>query len=432
MFGRGEYKLEESAEVEVPPPAPLTAGALNRAARVTSLDAYRGLIMILLAGGAFGLREVARQHGDDPAWQDLLFHVTHPVWLSQFSWIGVSAWDLIQPAFMFMVGVALPFSVARRKILGQSTAWRGLHCAWRSLLLVGLGVFLASQSATQTVFEFTNVLAQIGLGYGFVYVASGWKTRFHVVSFFAIMAVTWALFYFGEPTRGEDFKEALEGVAEMEHETIRPWVSFTPWMKGSNVAASLDMELLNSLPRAEGKPYVGNGGGYQTLNFLPSIATMLLGLIAGTVLQGGWGKWKKLWILVAMGAVCMLLAIPTGLFLCPIVKRIWTPSWVLFSGAWVIWGLAVFYFLFDLLPLKWLAFPLVIVGMNSLVMYMMGQLIRPWVIRTMSTHLDWIVQATISDSTFGRFGPVYEYATAFVAMWLVCFWMYRRKLFVRV
>jgi predicted acyltransferase len=159
---------------------------------------------------------------------------------------------------------------------------------------------------------------------------------------------------------------------------------------------------------------------------------MLLGLIAGTVLQGGWGKWKKLWILLAMGAVCMLLAIPAGLFLCPIVKRIWTPSWVLFSGAWVIWGLAVFYFLFDLLPLKLLAFPLVIVGMNSLVMYMMGQLIRPWVIRTMSTHLDWIVQATISDSTFGRFGPIYEYATAFLAMWLVCFWMYRRKLFVRV
>ena len=121
MFGRGEYKLEDSAEVKVPPPAPLTAGALNRAARVTSLDAYRGLIMILLAGGAFGLREVARQQGDDPAWQDVLFHVTHPGWLSQFSWIGVSAWDLIQPAFMFMVGVALPFSVARRKILGQST-----------------------------------------------------------------------------------------------------------------------------------------------------------------------------------------------------------------------------------------------------------------------------------------------------------------------
>ena len=114
MFGRGEYQLEEPTEVKAPSRTPVTVGALSRAARVTSLDAYRGFIMILLAGGAFGLRAVARQQGDDPAWQDVLFHVTHPVWLSQFSWIGVSAWDLIQPAFMFMVGVALPFSVARR------------------------------------------------------------------------------------------------------------------------------------------------------------------------------------------------------------------------------------------------------------------------------------------------------------------------------
>jgi len=432
MFGRDEYKLEETTETRSPPAAPLTPVALGRAARVTSLDAYRGLIMILLAGGAFGLREVARQQGDDPGWQQVLFHFTHPEWLSQVSWIGVSTWDLIQPAFMFMVGVAVPFSVARRKILGQTRTWRGLHCAWRSLVLVGLGVFLASQSATQTVFEFTNVLAQIGLGYGFVYVAAGWRTRFHVVSFFAILAVTWSLFYFGEPSRGEEFKEDLERAVEMEHDRILPLVSFSPWIKGSNVAASVDARLLNSLPRAAGKPYVGNRGGYQTLNFLPSIATMLLGLMAGTCLQSNQGKWKKLWILLAAGAVCMLVAIPAGIFLCPIVKRIWTPSWVLFSGAWVIWGLAVFYFLFDVLPLKWLAFPFVVVGMNSLVMYMMGQLIRPWVIRTMSTHLDWIVQATISDSTFGRYGPIYEYATAFVAMWLVCFWMYRKKLFVRV
>ena len=125
----------------------------------------------------------------------------------------------------------------------------------------------------------------------------------------------------------------------------------------------------------------------------------------------------------------MLIALPASWFLCPVVKRIWTPSWVLFSGAWVLWGLALFYFLFDLLPLKWLAFPMVVVGMNSLVMYMMGQLLRPWITRMMSIHLDWLVN---SQSTFGQYVSVYEYCTALLVMWLICYWMYRKRLFVRI
>jgi heparan-alpha-glucosaminide N-acetyltransferase len=186
---------------------------------------------------------------------------------------------------------------------------------------------------------------------------------------------------------------------------------------------------LNLFPRPDGKAYERNGGGYQTLNFLPSIGTMLLGLLAGGLLQSRVGKWKKLMYLILAGAACMAIALPMGWFLCPVVKRIWTPSWVLFSGAWVLWGLAIFYLLFDLLPLRWLAFPLVVVGMNSLVMYMMGQLLRPWITRMMSIHLDWLVN---SQTTFGRYVSVYEYGTALLAMWLICYWMYRKKLFVRV
>ena len=72
---------------------------------------------------------------------------------------------------------------------------------------------------------------------------------------------------------------------------------------------------------------------------------------------------------------------------------------------------------------------MVVVGMNSLVMYMMGQLLRPWITRMMSIHLDWLVN---SQTTFGKYVPVYEYGTALLAMWLICYWMYRKKLFVRV
>ena len=311
--------------------------------------------------------------------------------------------------------------------MGQARWRRGVHCAWRCLALVGLGVFLSSTSSTQTRFEFTNVLSQIGLGYGFVYFISGYRVRLQVVSLFGILLLSWGLFMFLEPTRDDDFN--ADQVAEMQHERFKPLVRYSPWVKGDNFAATVDRKLLNLFPRPDGKAYEGNGGGYQTLNFLPSIGTMLLGLLAGGLLQSRVGKWKKLMYLVLAGGACMAIALPMGWFLCPVVKRIWTPSWVLFSGAWVLWGLAIFYLLFDLLPLRWLAFPMVVVGMNSLVMYMMGQLLRPWITRMMSIHLDWLVN---SQTTFGKYVPVYEYGTALLAMWLICYWMYRKKLFVRV
>ena len=428
MFGRDNYKLEKGPDTPTTPKPLPTPLQLGKSGRLASLDVYRGLIMIVLAAKAFGLGEAAaNQPAADETWKTIAFHVSHPEWISQFGWIGVSLWDLIQPAFMFMVGVAVPFSLSRRKMMGQSKTRRVIHCAWRCLFLVALGVFLQSQNQKQTLFEFTNVLAQIGLGYGFVYWMSGWRIRFQITGFAVILVGTWLAFFFMEPTRTEKIDKAE--VKAMYHPATKPWVRFSPWLKGDNLGSQVDKKLLNSFVRPGKKRYKENRGGYQTLNFVPSICTMLLGLLAGGILQSRTGKWKKLLWLVLAGAACMALAIPTGLFLCPIVKRIWTPSWVLFSGAWVLWGLAIFYLLFDLLPLKWLAFPMVVVGMNSLVMYMMGQILRPWITRMMSIHLDWFLK---SGTTFGRYVPIYEYATAFAVMWLLCFWLYRKKVFIRV
>ncbi len=141
-----EYQLEKQEPAPVPQRLPPTSLETGKVGRVTSLDAYRGLIMIVLAGGAFGLRQVASKQPDDGSWQQVAFHFSHPEWTRLFGCVGVSFWDLIQPAFMFMVGVAVPFSVARRKMMGQGRWRRAVHCAWRCLVLVALGVFLASTS----------------------------------------------------------------------------------------------------------------------------------------------------------------------------------------------------------------------------------------------------------------------------------------------
>ncbi len=408
--------------------------------RLVSLDAYRGFIMVMLAASGFGVARLARLPEDAPVWlvldypiwQRIAFQFNHPEWISQFNLVGVSFWDLIQPAFMFMVGVAMPYSYARRQSIGHSGIRQLVHAAWRAVLLVLLGVFLQSQRADQTNWIFTNVLSQIGLGYLFLYILMPRKLPVQGFAFVAILVGYWVYFETYTPPADYDYA-AVSATEEAVFEG-----GFNSWSKNANAGYQFDLWFLNLFPRPDGE-YRFNTGGYLTLNFVPSIATMLLGAFCGQLLRGDRKPWDKFALLLMGGATCMLLGLVAGWFTCPIVKKIWTPSWVLFSGAWVIWMLAAFYLVFDLWGqklrvLRWLAFPLVVVGMNSIVMYLMGQLMRPWTTRTCLTHFGSLLEAAYgpaatADDMYGRLtGPT----LAFVVFWLIAFWLYRKKLFVRV
>src|SRR5207248_1414012 len=136
------------------PPAP---------ARVAAIDAYRGLVMFLMMAEVLHLARMAKAFPDDPVWKFLALHQTH------VDWIGCSLHDLIQPSFSFLVGVALPFSLASRSARGQSRAKMTLHACWRALVLILLGVFLRSVGRSQTYWTFEDTLSQIGLGYVFLF-----------------------------------------------------------------------------------------------------------------------------------------------------------------------------------------------------------------------------------------------------------------------
>ena len=176
---------------------------------------------------------------------------------------------------------------------------------------------------------------------------------------------------------------------------------------------------------------------------------MIFGLIAGTILYKPEENQRKFKILLACGVVCFVaaLAADTKIWpiqieslnwsLCPTVKRIWTPTWAVFSAGWCFTLMAFFFLLFDILPLKKLAFPLVVVGMNSIAFYTMSQLMKPWVKGTLKTHLSTVDQAwgtTIVPTLFGDGigAPIFLSLAVLFAMWLVAWWLYCRKVFIRI
>jgi len=456
--------LPAAEPVPPAPPAPEPVGGFASFAttvapgqRLVSLDAYRGFIMLAMASGGLAIplvvKNMAKANPDQevPAfWRFLAFHTDH------VPWIGCSFWDLIQPAFMFMVGVALPYSYAARKAKGASERNIYAHVLFRSLLLILLGVFLSSNWSKLTNFTFVNVLAQIGLGYLFVHLFVNRGLVVQSAALAVILGGYWAFFYFHAlPPADFDYRtvglpptwELLDG-------------AFAHWNKNVNAAAAFDQWFLNLFPYnerinpqtgAKMAQFVYNDGGYQTLNFIPSMATMLLGLMAGELLRSvEYTNIEKLIRLVAAGFFCLVAGMVLGAFVCPIVKRIWTPTWVLYSTAFTLWMLAAFYLVIDMGGWKKWAWPLVVVGMNSIAVYVMAQLMKGWIVQTWKVHTgylytdlvayatarDWIGdgwQASFGTTLFGGlYGPIVEAAAVLLVLWLICVWMYRQKIFVKI
>ena len=399
-----------------PPPAP--GGAVRALAdRAVSVDAYRGLVMLLMMAEVLELARVSEALPGSRLWAFLAYHQSH------VEWIGCSLHDLIQPSFSFLVGVALPFSLARRAGEGQPQWRRTLHAFWRALLLVLLGVFLRSTHSPQTNWTFQDTLTQIGLGYGFLYLLALRSTRVQWVALVVILFGYWLAFAL-HPLPGPGFDWARAGVTPGDPRLLGGFAAH--WGFNTNLGWRVDNWFLNLFPRAE--PFTNNRGGYVTLNFVGTLATMILGLIAGNVVRDARPARKVAW-LAAAGAI----ALATGWLLgaagaCPVVKRIWTPTWVLFSGGWCFLLLAAFYLVVDAWGWRRWAFVLVVIGMNSIAAYVIAHLWAGFISDALPRHLG------ATWSTFA--GPAYTHlihgSAVLLIEWLILYWLYRRRIFLRV
>ncbi|MCB1225760.1 MAG: DUF5009 domain-containing protein [Verrucomicrobiales bacterium] len=384
--------------------------------RLVSLDAFRGFVMLLMISAGFGIPEMAKQAvGSDP---DSIWQTLAPLF-QHVPWIGCAPWDMIQPSFMFMVGVAMPFSYLKRRMRGEGFWSMSWHALTRAVLLVLLAVVLSTPaSATQTTWVFTNVLAQIGLGYFFLFLLWRLGPEYEISAILVIVVGYWAYFYTFTPV---DDLASLKLAAE-------PGTQLTgfmaPWSKHINAGADFDRWFLNLLPRST--PFVVNAGGYVTLNFVPALATMLMGSLTGRFLmRSEKGTKGRVVTLVVAGLLLVAVGVAAGYTVCPVVKRIWTPSWTLFSGGLVLILLAAFYLVVEGFGWRWLVMPFVVVGMNSIFAYVVDLMAQRGIWERLQPHLPdaWLETEYL---------PIIHHCGVLLVIWLLCFWLYRQRAFLRL
>lgn len=387
--------------------------------RVASVDVYRGLVMLLMMAEVLVLSDVAKALPGSTFWQIIGFNQSHVEW----TWLSLH--DMIQPSFTFLVGVVLPYSIASRRNKGAGVKNIIGHTIRRSLILILLGIFLRSMHSQQTNFTFEDTLTQIGLGYTFLVLISLYSQRVQLGMLILILIGYWLAFAL-YPLPAVDFNYVSAGVTPNWEHNLSGFAAH--WNKNTNFAWAFDQWFMNLFPRES--PFKFNGGGYSTLSFIPTLGTMILGLLAGNILNSSITARKKLEKFVIVGIGLIFLGVILHFSgINPIVKRIWTPAWTIFSGGICFLFLAFFYGLIDMRDRKKGTFFLMVIGVNSIAAYVIA---------------DGGLRNLINDSLFIHLGQNFNlllgpaYATllsgglVLFIEWLILYWMYKKKIFIKI
>lgn len=207
--------------------------------RVVSIDAFRGLVMFLMLAEVMRLWTLKDAFPGSGFWSIVAYNTTH------VPWQGCSLHDLIQPGFSFLAGASLPFSIANRKAKGESFPRTLGHAAWRSLILIFLGIFLRSLWSPQTYWTFEDTLTQIGLGYLFLFLLACASRRVQVGVFVAILAGFWAAFAL-YPVPGPGFDYTQVGVPANWPHLYTGFLAH--WNMNSNLSWAFNVWFLNLFP----------------------------------------------------------------------------------------------------------------------------------------------------------------------------------------
>jgi len=358
-------------------------GEARLAGRLVSLDAYRGLIMICLISVGFGL-SAFKGH----PWLGFLAEQVEHV-----PWEGLSFWDLIQPAFMFMVGMAMPFAYGKRRSLGMSHCRILGHVAYRALMLIVIANVIGTIHRGEPGLSFINVLDQIAIGYllAFLVINRGYLgqglTAAGILLFYTLAWV----FYPGNGPGG-------------------------PWERSfQNLGGDFDMWLLGT----------NYGGYYVGLNAIPATATIIFGMMTGRLVGSGRSPKRIIKLLATAG----FAGIALGLILCPavpVIKRIWTASFTLYSAGIVILGLLVVYWMVEVRKWTSWTFIPVVVGMNSIFAYIIFMMARGSVEKAVLAFIRPLVEV------MGPWGSVLHSLLSLAVIWYFLYFFYKHRIFIKV
>lgn len=359
--------------------------------RVASIDALRGFDMFwIIGGGAFfeTLPKVWKNH----------FTETIKQQMEHVPWQGFRFEDLIFPLFLFIVGVVLPFSTSRRLQQGLSPKALRLHIIKRAAILILLGLILNGLLQFNLAdMRWPGVLQRIGLCYLFaalLVIHTGWLIQSLVAG--GLLLGYWALVMF-VPVPGS-------GVGVLTPEGCLP--------------AYIDRLLV---PGRFCCFAFGDNEGL--LSTIPAVSTVLIGALAGRWLCSSASGNLKTVALVIAGVVCLIIGYLWGLSF-PIIKVIWTSSYVLYAAGWSLLLLAAFYWVIDVRGYKKWALFFVVIGVNPITIYFLQGFVNfddiaAFFVRGLAQHT-------------GQLSLLILPLAAFAAKWLLLLFLYRHKIFFKI
>jgi len=357
--------------------------------RLISLDCLRGFDMFWIIGGGEIVRGLAKVWPGRLATElsDQLEHV---------AWQGLHFFDVIWPLFMFMVGVSLAISISKRKVMGSSHRSIYVHAIKRAVILFALGMVAQGNLLDfnlATFRPFYSVLHGIAAGYLIAtVVALKLRMKGQAIAT-AIFLVTYWLLLLVIPV---------------------PGVGRGVLTSSGNAAAYIDCLI-------QGRLHYGENTWF--LSYLGFASSVLIGVLAGNLLISARSKFAKCATLYGGGAGLVVIGLVWSIWF-PIIKLLWTSSFVLVAGGLSCLMMATFYLTIDVLGYRRWAFPFRIIGMNALAVYMGAMLFDFKKIGNI------FIGALLPR--VGRWDMVLANTAAFAIVWLILFWMYRTRSFLKL
>ncbi len=357
--------------------------------RLVSIDFFRGVTMFLLIGEFTGFFSNMTSPSLNHTIVSLIGQQFH-----HHDWHGLHFWDLIQPFFMFIVGVSLPFSIKKRIKMGDSSRSVLMHVLQRSFLLLLFGWALYCIEPGRITFRFQNVLAQLSVTYLAAYVIMR-KPAYWQIGFTVLILLLTEFAYRFFPVPG--FNE--------------------PFIPDHNLGAWVDLKISGEL----------SGGHWVSLNAIPTIAHTVWGVLAGQLIMSDRKPLQKIRIMIIAGIILLIAGYALDP-VTPIIKRISTSTFVMVSGGYSILALCFSYWLLDIRNISKWAKMFVIVGMNPLFIYIFAHVGGAAFIRHMLAPFTSAVFAFTGDLGV----KFITSALVWAGLWYICYWLYKRKIFIKI